>query len=191
MVMVLYNGGDEWSAVRSFKEYLAEYALFAPYTIDFQYLLVNVNKIPKKGLLGAANVINTVFYLDQQNTLKEFLRKLKQVRKILGKLSADQRVDLMGWLRDVLVKKIRRAHPNTEGLETMIDTFEKGEGDPMVYAIERMIDEIEEKAKETGKEEMIKNLLALGVSVETIQEASGMSLDKIEQLHNENSSINH
>jgi predicted transposase/invertase (TIGR01784 family) len=61
----------------------------------------------------------------------------------------------------------------------------------MVYAIERMIDEIVEKAREEGektgreaeKEEMVKNLLALGVSVETIQEASGMSLDKIERLH--------
>jgi hypothetical protein len=53
----------------------------------------------------------------------------------------------------------------------------------MVYAIERMIDEIEEKARETREKELVKNLLALGVSVETIQEASGMSLDKIERLH--------
>jgi predicted transposase/invertase (TIGR01784 family) len=36
--IVLYNGGSEWSAVHSFKEYLAEYALFAPYIIDFRRL---------------------------------------------------------------------------------------------------------------------------------------------------------
>jgi hypothetical protein len=67
---------------------------------------VNINRIPEGGLLDAANLINTVFYLDQRNTLREFLRKLKQAGKALGKLSEDQRVDLMGWLRDVLVKKL-------------------------------------------------------------------------------------
>ncbi|MDR1206517.1 MAG: Rpn family recombination-promoting nuclease/putative transposase [Peptococcaceae bacterium] len=36
--IVLYNGGGEWSAVHSFKEYLTEYALFAPYIIDFRRL---------------------------------------------------------------------------------------------------------------------------------------------------------
>jgi hypothetical protein len=192
---------------------------------------VNINRIPEGGLLDAANLINTVFYLDQRNTLREFLRKLKQAGKVLGKLSEDQRVDLMGWLRDVLVKKIRGAHPEAEGLETMIDAFGKGESEPMVYAIERMIDEIEEKAREAGEktgreagektgreagektgreagektgreagektgreareEEIVKNLLALGVSVETIQEASGMSLDKIERLRGGGSLIKH
>ncbi|MDR1204197.1 MAG: hypothetical protein LBL26_01770 [Peptococcaceae bacterium] len=62
----------------------------------------------------------------------------------------------------------------------------------MVYAIERMIDEIEEKAREAGEktgreareEEIVKNLLVLGVSIDTVHEASGMSLDEIERLHN-------
>jgi predicted transposase/invertase (TIGR01784 family) len=138
-------------------------------------------------------LINTVFYLDQQNTLKEFFRKLTQARKVLEKLSADQRVDLLAWLRDVLVKKIRRALPDADDLDTIIDMFEKGEDEPMIYAIERMIDEVEkdkeeavekavEKGKAEGKEEMVKNLLALGISAEIIQEASGLNSDEIERL---------
>jgi predicted transposase/invertase (TIGR01784 family) len=150
--IVLYNGGAEWSAVRSFKEYLAGYALFEPNIIDFQYLLVNINKIREEELLDAANLINTVLYLDQQNTARELYRKLARTAKMLGKLSDDQKIDLNAWLNDVLIKKIRRVLPDADELEMVIELFAKGDGEPMVYAIERMIDEIEEKAREKGRE---------------------------------------
>jgi hypothetical protein len=105
---------------------------------------------------------------------------------VLEKLSADQRVDLLAWLRDVLVKKIRRTLPEADGLDAIIDTFEKGEDEPMIYAIERMIDEIEEKAREEGKEEGIEE----GIEKErsellSILSKLGLPPDTIRQVEEE------
>jgi hypothetical protein len=41
--IVLYNGTQKWSCVRSFKEYLAGYELFAPNIIDFEYIMINMD----------------------------------------------------------------------------------------------------------------------------------------------------
>jgi hypothetical protein len=42
---ILYNGVGNWTAARSFREYLDEGDLFEKYTIDFRYILIDINRL--------------------------------------------------------------------------------------------------------------------------------------------------
>jgi hypothetical protein len=54
--IILYNGKGRWTAVRQFKETLAAAELFQKYVVDFEYILIDINRylwsVPSK--LGIA-----------------------------------------------------------------------------------------------------------------------------------------
>ncbi|NJD01607.1 MAG: Rpn family recombination-promoting nuclease/putative transposase [Ruminiclostridium sp.] len=59
---VLYNGDDNWTVCRSFRETLEANELFCEYALDFKYILFDVKRYNKKKLLELANVIGAVFF---------------------------------------------------------------------------------------------------------------------------------
>ncbi|MDR1061519.1 MAG: Rpn family recombination-promoting nuclease/putative transposase [Clostridiales bacterium] len=148
--IVLYNGGEPWSAVPSFREYLEGHQWFGANVLDFQYVLLNINKIDESALLDIANLVNAVFFLDQKNAKENLPGKLRAAAKIVGRLSEDQRVDFIAWLRDVLYKKLKKLPRVRDDVEGFIQGMKEGDGGDMTYAIERMLDELEERGIEKG-----------------------------------------
>ncbi|MCY6356158.1 Rpn family recombination-promoting nuclease/putative transposase [Clostridium sp. ZS2-4] len=55
--IVLYNGKNNWTAVRNFKEILSGYELFEDNVVDFKYLLFDVNRMDKNELIDIAKVL--------------------------------------------------------------------------------------------------------------------------------------
>ncbi|MDR1573646.1 MAG: Rpn family recombination-promoting nuclease/putative transposase [Clostridiales Family XIII bacterium] len=148
--IVLYNGEYKWNCVRSFKEYFAEYERFAPHLIDFEYILIDVNRLDDKKLLSVSAVINYAMYLDKVIDLEELKHRLRTVADKSAGMTEDKREQLRLWIHNVVSKKMPDTH--TKEIEK---TFEKGGLTEMTYAIERVIEralaESELKGERKGK----------------------------------------
>lgn len=62
---ILYNGEGGWTARRSFREYQLGQERLSRHLLDFEYILFDVNRYGEEELRRQANVISSVFYLDQ------------------------------------------------------------------------------------------------------------------------------
>lgn len=75
--MVLYNGKYNWTAARNFRDILKGQELFEDSIVDLKYLLFDVNRMEKEELIEIANVVSSVFLLDQKVEDKEIVDRLK------------------------------------------------------------------------------------------------------------------
>jgi hypothetical protein len=89
--MVLYNGRDNWTACRSFKELLNGYELFSDNIVDFTYTLFDVNRYSEAELGRVSNLVSTVFLLDQGVDVLELVERLKNQLELLKKLTPQER----------------------------------------------------------------------------------------------------
>jgi predicted transposase/invertase (TIGR01784 family) len=184
--VVLYNGDDEWSCVRSFKEYLAGYELFAPHVIDFEYIMINVNAPDEEDLIKMPTLVNLAMLLDRKGDAEKMLNRLKTALRISKRLTAGEREELYDWIRDVLLKKAR-VKVDEDVLEEIRESSE-GENE-MTYALERVIDEVERKAEARAEArarlemalEMAMAMVNDGDSVERAARISGISVEQLEQ----------
>ncbi len=78
---VLYNGAGRWTASTNFKEMLSGYEKFQKHILDFSYILFDVNRYSEEELYRAANLISSVFVLDQTMDHRELIRRLKKTHR--------------------------------------------------------------------------------------------------------------
>jgi predicted transposase/invertase (TIGR01784 family) len=146
---ILYNGTGNWTAARSFREYLQGGDLFGEYAIDFRYILLDINRLTDEDLFAVGSIVSSVFVLDKKRKPEAFLASLMQVLRKTKKLPDGERTELIHWMADVLSKKDETYKELTmQALEWM----EKGDVEDMTYAIERMLDKIEKDARKEGQE---------------------------------------
>jgi hypothetical protein len=145
--IVLYNGADEWSYVRSFKEYLADYELFGPNLIDFEYIMINVNAPDEASLLNVPTLMNLAMFADRKGDPESILRRLRTAIKLSRQLPEDERSQLKDWILDVLLKKAKAklSRKETSRIKKLFDNMEDAD---MTYALEGAIDEIERRGRE-------------------------------------------
>jgi predicted transposase/invertase (TIGR01784 family) len=176
--IVLYNGAGKWSCVRSFKEYLAGYELFAPNVIDFEYLMIDVNGPDEAKLTDMPTLMNLAMLVDRKGDADAVMRRLRSALRIVGRLTADEQVQLNGWIRDTMIKK---ANGNLRN--EIIEEFFKKEGtSEMEYALGRALDEIERRSVRKGKLETAKSALARGFSVRDIADITGLDEETVASL---------
>lgn len=58
--------------------------------------------------------------------------------------------------------------------------FLKGQGDISFMGLEKILDDIERKGKQEGKEEVAKQLIRMGMDNSSIAQATGFSVETIE-----------
>jgi len=104
--IVLYNHKDRWTACRNFKETLAEAEVFKEFVVDFKYILIDVNRYQKKTLMDLANLIGTVFLIDQAQDLKDYLNRLIEIGPILRKFDTKSFQLFASWLKMILSVKL-------------------------------------------------------------------------------------
>lgn len=63
--IVLYNGTSKWTANQNFKECISGFELFGTNILDFEYNLLSVNDYSEEELLSIANLVSSVFLMDQ------------------------------------------------------------------------------------------------------------------------------
>jgi hypothetical protein len=87
---VLYNGKNNWTAKMNFREMLSVYQIFGGRVLDFNYILFDVNRYKDEELYEMANLIASVFVLDQTMNHKELIRRLRKLIMVLRKLTQDE-----------------------------------------------------------------------------------------------------
>jgi len=104
--IVLYNGVNNWTVCRSFREMLDGNEIFSNYILDFNYILFDVNRYEEEDLLGFANLISGVFLLDQKIDSEQLKDRLVKMIEILGDLSEEEFGLFKGWLKWILKPRI-------------------------------------------------------------------------------------
>ncbi|MCY6485487.1 Rpn family recombination-promoting nuclease/putative transposase [Clostridium aestuarii] len=185
--IVLYNGKNNWTAVRNFKEILSGHELFEDNVVDFRYLLFDVNRMDKNELIDIANVISSVFLLDQKVEIEELVNRLKLVGKFIkSKASKEQEKVFKGWILNILKKRLE--DENKEDIAKVLIQISEKEGDDMISNLgDTIIKGLEEREKigiEKGIEKIAVNMLKRGDSIEDIIEITELSYERIVDIKN-------
>ena len=181
--IVLYNGKDEWTATRNFKEKVQRADLFNKYVVDFSYILINVNQYTKEDLLAIQNTVSAIFLLDQKIDSLEFLNRIALIATEFHSLSEKHRLKIKDWLDNIV------DDPRKKDFISLID-MDREEIKKMTANITQTLIEEREQAKAKGIEEgiqrerlsMAKKMLQKGISIEDIMEMTGLERNTIEEL---------
>lgn len=198
--IVLYNGKQKWTAARNFKEILNGYEEFEDNIVDFRYLLFDVNRMDKEELVEIANVVSSVFLLDQDMDVSEIANRLKLVGKIMRRTTTSEQKKIFNkWVFNVLGNRFEK-DKQKEMYKVLIETSEK-ESDNMVSNLGRNIEKAFKKAEKDGmkiglekgkqegkiegKMEVAIKMLNKGTDIDDIVEITELSKNEILRLKNE------
>jgi hypothetical protein len=85
--------------------YLSGYELFGENIIDFEYILLDVNRYTKEELLKASNIISTVFLMEQsQDDVNNLVEVLKRVQSTLKDIEPQQYDLLVNWFVNIVAR---------------------------------------------------------------------------------------
>jgi len=188
--IILYNGNDNWTAAKSFKEYTKDYEIFGDYIIDFNYLLFDVKRTDEATMLSTKKILDTVFLLDKWRLENKTSTKDVEtfLEKYLPDLPEEDALELFGWIKHILYK----GNLSSENEETFRNLLRGG--NTMKHALEVWRDEYVEACVLEGKREgmldgernkaleIARKLRAKGTSVEDTAETTGLTIDEIIQL---------
>jgi len=183
---VLYNGKDNWTVLRSFRETLEENEIFQEYILDFKYILIDVNRYSKEDLLKLSNLIAAVFFIDQSSDYEEIYERIKILIEQLSDISPEELCLFITWMKNIIL----RGFPK-EKIEEIEKIFNESKEDAsMVYAVEEAIKkEILryekmgiEKGIEKGKTEVILKASKRGLTIEAISDLTDMDICEVEKI---------
>ena len=190
--LVLYNGKNNWSAARSFKEIVNGYEMFEDSIIDFKYMLFDINRMKESELIEIANVVSSIFLLDQDVEISEIVKRLKIIGKLIrNNVTKEQQKSLRDWLINILNNRLEEGDKGN--ILRSIFQASESEGDTMVSNLGRKIEEAFNFSKaegveiglKKGKYEMARNLIIMGIELDMIVKASGLNKSEIEKLREE------
>jgi predicted transposase/invertase (TIGR01784 family) len=194
--IVLYNGKNKWTAARNFKEVLNGYELFEENIIDFRYMLFDVNRMKEEELLEIANLVSSIFLLDQDVAIEEILKRLKLIGRILGKKGSKEQIQVFNrWMINVF--KNRFDERIGEHIYQVLEETNHMEVEEMISNLGRKIEEEFKHREEKGMQEglkkgqlqerrgIAKKLLLMGMDIPTIIKATGLTNQDIEKIKSE------
>jgi predicted transposase/invertase (TIGR01784 family) len=188
--LVLYNGEYKWTVERKFKNIINKSELFGNNIIDFEYILIDINKYEKEELMELKNIASAVFLLDQKVDIEEFISRVKDIAISFNNLTEEQKMMLRHWLRITLSDELK--DKLGEKIEDIL-IAKKEEVDVMTSNISKTIKETFEKTREEGIEKgelskakkMAIKMIKRGLDIEEIIEFTELSKSDILSIKNE------
>ncbi|OCB00900.1 Rpn family recombination-promoting nuclease/putative transposase [Clostridium beijerinckii] len=189
--IVLYNGEYKWTVERKFKNVINKNELFGNNIIDFEYILIDINKYEKDELMKLKNIASAVFLLDQKVDVEEFISRIKEIAINFNNLTEEQKMMIRHWLRvtlndeindklgerieDILIAKKEEVEIMTSNIsKTIKETFEQTREEARL--------EGREEGREEGKIEVAIEMLKDGEPIEKIVKYSKLSENEILEL---------
>ena len=155
--MVLYNGKDNWTAQRRFRDYLRDGDSFGEYGVNFQYALIDVRRLAKDLILNTNTVIDNIFYLDRAKGKEDFLRAVEEMMDRVAELPADEKNLMEIWFAHVLEGRFGKKEQ-----DFIRQCFQKGEK-KMISGFEQIVIEEKENARKEGMEQGIERGIRQGI----------------------------
>lgn len=100
--IVLYNGKCNWTACKNFRDIVEKSNQFENYIPDFEYLLIHINRLDEKHLLETANLISSVFYIDQKRDTDEVYRRLDCLKPTVKDFDSNKSSLFTSWIKNVI-----------------------------------------------------------------------------------------
>lgn len=184
--IVIYNGKNNWTVAKSFKEVLNGYELFEENIVDFKYLLFDVNRMSVNTLLDELTVISSVFSLDQSDLSdEEIVRRLKVIGRFLDKKATkDQLITFKDWITGIL--KNRYSEDASLEITDIISEISDMEVEKMVSNLGKSLENSMNKKYEKGIDSSITilKLLKENKNISEIAKITGVKEDKIKEIAN-------
>ncbi|WP_019535531.1 Rpn family recombination-promoting nuclease/putative transposase [Paenibacillus ginsengihumi] len=177
--IVLYNGKEKWTAERQFRKLLSNEEMFDSELLNFEYLLIDVARYTEEELLSLSNTIGSVFLLDQTEDQEHLLNRLGKLMNTIQQMPEDNQQKFVAWMANILLQKLPENEPS---LQQFIQSVK---GDAAFMGLEKILDDIERKGEQKGKEQVVKQMIAEQLDPDLISRVTGFSLDKINQLRKE------
>ena len=176
--IILYNGEDNWTAVRTFRKYTENYEIFGNHIIDFNYLLFDVKRTDEATLLSTKKILDAVFLLDKWRLENKTSTKdvAAFLEKYLPDLPEEDALELFGWIKHIIYK----GDLSPEKEETFKNLLKGGK--TMKHALEIWRDEMIDEAAHKKALEIAAGMKAEGMDVYTISRLTGLTIDEILQL---------
>ena len=187
--MILYNGAPPWTAARSFREILDAEECFDSNLLDFEYILLDVNRYQDDALLQLSNTIGTTFLLDKSRDTDEFRLLWKRLAKALRNIPEQELNIFVRWLRYVIGPRLPADQQNR--FEAEMAQIKDEEVRKMVFAnLEKNLDAIEArgiakgeaKGIVRGKEKTALAMLRDHMSVNSIAKYTDLPIERIHEL---------
>jgi predicted transposase/invertase (TIGR01784 family) len=194
--IVLYNGEATWTAVRSFREMVANHTVFGSELLDFTYILLDVQRYEESELLDLSNMIGAIFLLERQADVEHLSQRLRKLGAALQSTPPELLQRFVTWFANILMKKVP-AGSRGQVEQMMAAIHDKGVSE-VRSNLEKTLDEILEKKFADGielgfergieqgieqeRERTVRNLIAKGMTDDLIKEVTGLPQSVIDQL---------
>lgn len=192
--IVLYNGAPSWTAARSLREMLAGEQLFGNNLLNFEYILLDVNRYEDAELLGLSNTIGAAFLLDKNSCRPEELRKLLgDLFVALQNATEAELIIFQRWMRYIIQPRL--STNQQEAFEAELNQLDNKEVRKMVFAnLEKSLDNIKEEGRQEGLQKGLQKgrmenqeataleMLRDKVPPNTVAKYTKLSLEKINEL---------
>lgn len=184
--IVIYNGEKPWTAVRSMRD------IHAPAEVNsendfqlqllFDYFVIDIGRLDPK-LLEKDSLPTRLFRLERVKDEKELIQTIKDIANRFRQEEGHQELAriLCGWVKRVGLKRLKIDAKQFEAIHEL-EEF----GAMLENVLPDWEARVEKKAKEKRDREIAKNLLNIGIAIDKIMEATGLSQQDILELKTEN-----
>ena len=179
--IVLYNGKEKWTPVRTFKEYTANHGEFGDYLIDFKYILFDLNRYNEDEILTTYKLLDFVFKMDLKHNSKDkkdFHRKLSELAALQNELTDNDVRAFLAWIINVIFKG-KTPHENFE--QKVFETFRKGDVEKMTHAFDGLLD----MERGSAMAEVARKMLKRNKPIEEIMEFTDLTRKEVEEVQQE------
>ncbi|MEK0312287.1 Rpn family recombination-promoting nuclease/putative transposase [Cohnella sp. 56] len=203
--IVLYNGQRPWTAPRQLRALMEGEQAFGPELLNFEYLLIDVERYTEQELLELSNTIGAVFLLDQTADRQQLHDRLGKLMGTVRAMSEDMQSQFLNWLANMVTKQLPNGHEaidelvtqlklegeSTMGLQQNLEAIrhsgvEEGIQLGIAKGIEqgrqRGLEEGLEKGLEQGLEQAAHRMILLGLDDEVIMQATGIAEKRLREL---------
>ena len=192
--VVLYNGSNNWTTPLEYKKILAGHDLFGEHILNFKYILIDINRYQKQDLLKTANLISTVFLLDQKINAEELIKRLLEISKVIKKLDETHVRLFQTWVEKIPAEVKDLPIEIQQQITRIIKESNPEEGEQMIsniaQTIQKGLEEREFKGRKIGEQrgefkkavEIARNLLAKNMDIEEISQVTGLPKKEILKL---------
>ena len=147
--IVLHNGERNWTASCQFKEIVEYSNLFGKNIVDFEYILVSVNKITDTKIKGSNTLVDNILLADKKRTRQEWINGIEELIHRIRKMDKDDLNEWITWFSNVIREL------NEEERSKLIEQLREGDESAMCSSFERLL----YKEKAEGKAEAVIELL--------------------------------
>jgi len=182
--VIFYNGDDNWTQVRRFREYTKNAEVFGDCIIDFRYLLFDLKRTDNSALSSPEQLLDAVFSFDKERLLGNiWTKKIKDLwEEKTNKLPEDDKFTLFGWILHILYKGV----VNDEINKIFENTIKKGDKNAMKHSFEVLADELEHRYTSAGEKKkalaIARKMKEAGKSINEIMELTDLPIEDVLQL---------